>query len=99
MLEVIYNDSYSQLTLVNNLNKEGVVIVDDDFKVYGEISYEPYQPTNDDFLYLWQQAISTYFHIGEENEPLGAYRQNMFEKSLGAFKEWLEKGGEYRGQV
>jgi len=95
MLEIIYNDSYSQLTLVNNLNNEKVVIVDDDFKVYEEISYSNEQPSNDDFINLFTKALTTYFHIGQENEPLGAYRQNMFDKSIGAFKEWLDKGGMY----
>lgn len=95
MLEIIYNDSYSQLTLVNNLNNVKVVIVDDDFKVYEEISYSDIQPSNEDFIRAFKKAISTYFCIGKENEPLEAYRQNMFDKSLGVFIDWLEQGGMY----
>lgn len=95
MLEIIYNDCYSQLTLVNNLDNEKVVIVDDDFKVYEEISFSEIQPSNEDFINAFERALKTYFCIDNKKEPLKLYRQNMVDNSIGAFKEWLEKGGMY----
>ena len=91
MLKIIYNDSYSQLTIANNLNNEKIVVIDDDFKVYEEIDYSYYEPLNSELLLLWEKALLTYFCIKQKDKTLFEYRYNMFDKSLVAFKEWLNK--------
>lgn len=94
MLEVIYNDCYSQLTLVNNINNESAVIIDDDFKVYQSLSYNPFQPSDEDFKSMWENAVNTYFMLGKDDN-LKTYRENQAQQSINAFNEWLAKGGMY----
>ena len=45
MLEIIYNDSYSMLTILNNLNNECFNVVDDEFNTYETLTYNTFEPT------------------------------------------------------
>ena len=90
MLEVLYNDSFTQLSLVNNLNNESFAIIDDDFKVYETISYNPFEPTNEDILMFWKEATKTYFGIGKSDD-FKLWKSNQRKRSINAFHKWLEK--------
>ena len=96
MLETIYNDAYSELTLINNLNKETLYIIDSDYKVYGFISYNPFEPSNEDILDAWKRATSDYFELDNKTDHLVSYRASMKQRSDTAFKDWLdEDSGEH----
>lgn len=99
MLEIIYNDSYSQLTIVNNLNNERFEVVDDDFNAYEFLTYNPFEPTKEDLIYLFKQSLMKYFDLDNEEEHAIAksYRQNMFDKSMRAFMGWLNEHKELWG--
>ena len=99
MLEIIYNDSYSQLTIVNNLNNECFNVIDDNFNTYESLSYNPFEPTKEDLIYLFKNSLSAYFDLDskEEHAIAKSYRQNMFDKSLRAFIEWLNEHKELWG--
>ena len=92
MLEIIYNDSYSQLTLMNNLNNESLVVIDDDFKVYETLSYNPFEPNDDDLFIMWEKSIKRYFRIGKKDN-FTDWRKSMYEKSKELFMDWLKIGG------
>jgi len=93
MLKIIYNDSYSQLTIVNNLNNDCFNVIDDDFNKYESLSYNPFEPTKEDLIYLFKQSLMRYFDLDNKHEHVIAksYRQDMFNKSLTAFMEWLNQ--------
>ena len=99
MLEVIYNDCYSMLTILNNLNNECFNVVDDEFNVYETLPYNPFEPTKDDLLYLFQKSLSNYYDLENKEEHIiaKAYRQNMYDKSLRAYKQWLNEHKEMWG--
>lgn len=93
MLEIIYNDCYSQLTIINNLNQESFVVVDDEFNTYETLSYGTFEPTKDDLVYLFKQSLIRYFDLDNQVEHAIAksYRQNMFDKSMRVYKQWLNE--------
>lgn len=99
MLEIIYNDSYSQLTIVNNLNNECFDVIDDDFNTYESLSYNPFEPTKEDLQYLFEKSLSAYFDLDNKEKHIiaNSFRQNMFDKSMIVFKEWLNKHKELWG--
>lgn len=99
MLEIIYNDSYSLLTIVNNLNNECFNVIDDNFNTYESLSYNPFEPTKEDLIYLFKNSLSVYFDLDskEEHAIAKSFRQNMFDKSLMAFIEWLNEHKELWG--
>ena len=86
MLQIEHNDHLTQLTLINNLSNESLVVVDD-FKVYGSISYNPFEPTKTDLLQLWQKALEEYLNLNGHNPVLREWRQNTFNASIEAFKQ------------
>ena len=99
MLEIIYNDSYSMLTILNNLNNECFNVVDDEFNTYETLTYNTFEPTKKDLIYLFKQSLMKYFDLDNKEEHIIAksYRQNMFDKSMRAFMEWLNEHKELWG--
>ena len=99
MLEVIYNDSYSMLTILNNLNQESFVVVDDSFNTYETLTYNPFEPTKDDLIYLFENSLRTYFDLENKEKHIltSDYRRNMFDRSLELFKKWLNEHKEFWG--
>jgi len=95
MLEIIYNDSFSQLSIINKPNEEKVVVVDEDFKVYTSVDYGLFSPSNDDYKKMWRDAVYDYFKLGVDVDLLNDYRQRQSLNSVQAFDEWLDKGGMY----
>lgn len=83
MLETIYNDFRSQLTLLHAVDRGVIMVVTSDLKNFGEINYDVISPSNEDIIELWQKATSEYFgdnHIVKD----------LSDKD---FAEWLEKEG------
>lgn len=99
MLEIIYNDSYSQLTIVNNLNCECFNVIDDQFSTYETLEYGCFEPTKKDLISLFEKSLSTYFDLDNKERHIIAqsFRQNMFDRSMRTFLEWLNEHKELWG--
>lgn len=50
MADVLFNDEVSTLSFVHIPNQEALVIVDEGLKVYKTISYNPFEPSDQDLL-------------------------------------------------
>ena len=87
MLQVEYNDHLTNLTLINKLSDESLIIVDDTLKVYGKLSYNPFEPTKADLLHLWGEALKDYLNMGSSNPLMREWRENTYHRSLEQFKQ------------
>ena len=89
MLETLYNDPYLQLSFIHNVNKETLLVVDDDLYVYESISYNPFEPSNEDIAQVWEKTTTKYLRIGTEDN-LTAWRESQKAQSDKLFREWLK---------
>ena len=92
MLEVIYNDCYSILTIVDIQNDEGFAVIDSNFNVYETLSYNPFTPTKEDLICLFEKSLHDYFDLDNKHKSIIglSLRQKMFNQSLTQFKNWLK---------
>ncbi len=93
MLQVLHNDAFSQLTLMQNLNNETLQIIDDDFTIYDTISFNPFEPEDEELVDAWTKALKKYFRIGEEDKLI-EWRENMMARSIEEFKNFLQQSKE-----
>lgn len=92
MLEVLFNDSATNLTLVNVVDNEGLAIVDATFHVYATISYNPFEPSNEDLESLWDKALKDYLSLDDKaDDTLIKWRKSVYENSNKNFKEFLQQ--------
>ena len=98
MLETIYTDAFSDLTFIHNVNKETLLIIDSEFKVYASISYNPFEPSNEDILDAWKKASSDYYAFTGGDDKLYEYRLNMKTRSDEAFAKWLKEDSGYNDE-
>jgi len=89
MLQILFNDNYSQLSLIQNMNKEAIQVIDDDMKVYKSISFNPWEPEDEDIIAMWKESLEEYYQLKTDNPIWKEYRQSMFERSMKAFKQFL----------
>ena len=87
MLDVIYNDPVTRLSLIDNAEIEKAYIVDDSFQVYATIQYHDFDI--DELSETWQKTLEEYFEL-EEIDFLIDYRKKVIDKSIAAFKLFLE---------
>ena len=64
-----------------------LVVVDDDFKVYGSLSYNPFEPTKRDLLQLWENAFKEYLQVDNKEALWNEWRENTYHRSLEQFKQ------------
>lgn len=83
MLEVIYNDCYSQLSVVNDLHNETLSVIDDDYFVYGKVSYKGFAPTIKQVSEMFENALKKHLCIGAKKHD------TTTTKSMLSFKKWL----------
>lgn len=93
MLQVLHNDAFSQLSLIQNMNNETLQIIDDDLLVYDTISFNPFEPEDEELVDAWTKALKKYFRIGEEDKLI-EWRENMVARSIEEFKNFLQQGKE-----
>ena len=94
MLEILYNDNFSDLSLVVNNYKETTMIIDSDLFKYWEESFDY---TDMETLFKnWDNALLKYYRVGEE-DVLPKRREEMYNKSLKAFKQFLKEHREELG--
>lgn len=98
MLEVLFNDSATTLSLVNVVDNEGLAIVDTTFHVYATISYNPFEPTNEDLESLWDKSLKDYLSLDDKtDDTLIKWRKSVYEISNKNFKEFLMAEQEKKG--
>lgn len=90
MLQVLHNDAFSQLSLMQNLNNETLQIIDDDYYIYDTISFNPFEPEDEELIDAWTKALKKYFRIGEEDKLI-EWRENMMARSIEEFKKCLQQ--------
>lgn len=83
MFEIIYSDVVAGLTIMNNLNKECLEIIDQDYKVYGFVSYNPFTPSLADIEDAYETALLAYYD-GNQNavdKAIILWRESDFYKN------------------
>lgn len=90
MLDVIYNDPLTRLSLIENTDIEIFYIVDDSLQIYATIQY--YDFDIDEMLETWQKALAEYLKLEEIDFSLD-HRKMLAQKSTAAFKLFLEMYG------
>ena len=94
MLEILYNDNFSDLSLVVINDKETTMIIDSDLFKYWE---ETFVFTDTETLFKNRDnALLKYCRVGEE-DVLPKWREEMYRKSLKSFKQFLEEHKEELG--
>lgn len=90
MLEILYNDNHNALSFIHLVDKETLLIVDDDLKIYATISHNPFEPSDQDLIDAWEKATAQYYDIYCE-EITSEWRIESKKQSDEDFKKWLEK--------
>ena len=90
MLEVIYNDPFTRLSLIDNTDFEISYIVDDSLQVYATIQYHDFDI--DEMVETRQKALAEYLKL-EEIDFSFEHRKMLAQKSIQAFKLFLEMHG------
>ncbi len=95
MLQVLFNDLYSNLNFIVNLSDESVMIVDDDLKKHFEISFNPWEPEDEELIEEWTKAVKDYYQIDNgEVDTLTPWREAQVERSINSFKKYLKDSKE-----
>lgn len=83
MFEIIYSDVVAGLTIMNNLNKECLEIIDSDYKVYGFVSYNPFIPTLADIEDAYETALMTIYENNKNavDKAIILWRESDFYKN------------------
>lgn len=87
MLDVIYNDPFTRLSLIDNTDFEISYIVDDSLQVYATINYHDFDI--DEMLETRQKALTEYLKL-EDIDLSFVHRKMLADKSTQAFKIFLE---------
>lgn len=87
MLDVIYNDPFTRLSLIDNADIETTYIVDDSFQVYATIEYWKFDIN--EISEIWQKALAEYLQLEDIDDNI-TYRKMLADKSIQAFKLFLE---------
>lgn len=91
MLEIIFNDSTNNLSLVAINGDEGFKVLDNHCTIYAEMQNIGFDISRDDLIRLWITATDNYF-IDTINEPAHKmYLEKMKKLSLDSFKDFLNK--------
>ena len=88
MLEVIYNDPFTRLSLIDNADIETTYIVDDSFQVYATIEYWKFDIN--EISEIWQKTLEEYLQLEDIDETI-THRKMLAQKSIQEFKQFLEK--------
>lgn len=90
MMNILYNDIYSNLMFAVNLNDESVMIIDDDLQKHFEESFNPWEPEDEDLIDAWTKAVNKYFELDSNNDERSlTWRQGMAKRSIEGFKQYL----------
>lgn len=87
MLEVIYNDPFTTLSIIDNADIEISYIVDDSFQVYATIEYWKFDIN--EISEIWKKTLAEYLKLEDIDNTI-AHRKMLADKSIAAFKLFLE---------
>lgn len=90
MLEVIYNDPFTTLSIIDNTDISISYIVDDSLHIFTTIKY--YDFDIDEMLETRQKTLAEYLKL-EEIDFSFEHRKMLADKSTQAFKLFLEMYG------
>lgn len=90
MLDVIYNDPFTTLSLIDNADIEKAYIVDDELQIYATIEYWKFDIN--EISEIWQKTLEEYLKLEEIDFSLD-HRKMLAQKSTAAFKLFLEMYG------
>lgn len=88
MLEVIYNDPFTTLTIIDNYDEDEAIIVDSTLKLYAAIYYKDYD--TDTMLELWENSVNQNLELSKIDDTI-AHRKISAKNSIAAFKVFLGK--------
>ena len=99
MLDVIFNDCISDLSLILINGDEGFAVLDSKFEIYATISTNGIDTDRGDLEHLWFEATDKYY----ENQAGFSFLDSDFwssqkNKSIVNFSKWLDthfKGDDY----
>lgn len=91
MLEIIFNDSTNNLSLVAINGDEGFKVLDIHCTIYAEMQNVGFDITRDDLIRLWIDATDVFFSdtINEPNNK--KHLEKMKKKSLDSFKDFINE--------
>ena len=89
MLEVIYNDPFTTLSIIDNADIEKAYIVDDELQVYATIEYWKFDIN--EISEIWQKTLEEYLELEEEEiDFIIDYRKKVIDKSIKEFNTFIE---------
>lgn len=91
MLEIIFNDSNSYLSLVAINGDEGFKVLDNHCTIYAEMQNVGFDITRDDLIRLWNSATDNYFSDTINNPNHKKYLEKIKKLSLDSFKDFINK--------
>ena len=87
MLEVIYNDPFTTLSIIDNMSASYALIVDRTLYRYAEIFYKDFNSSK--MLELWENSVNQNLELKTIDNTI-TYRKMLADKSIAAFKLFLE---------
>lgn len=88
MLEVIYNDPFTTLSIIDNMSASYALIVDSTLYRYAEIFYKDFNSSK--MLELWKNSVYQYLQLEDIDDTI-TYRKMLAQKSIATFKQFLEE--------
>ena len=87
MLEVIYNDPFTTLSIIDNMSASYALIVDSTLYRYAEIFYKDFNSSK--MLELWENSVNQNLELKTIDNTI-TYRKMLADKSIKEFKQFLE---------
>lgn len=87
MLEVIYNDSFTTLSLIDNADIKTAYIVDDSLQVYATIEYWCFDIFG--ISETRQKTLAEYLQLEDIDETI-THRKMLADKSIKEFNTFIE---------
>lgn len=87
MLDVIYNDPFTTLSIIDNMSASYALIVDSTLYRYAEIFYKDFNSSK--MLELWENSVNQNLELKTIDNTI-TYRKMLADKSIAAFKLFLE---------
>lgn len=87
MLEVIYNDPFTTLSIIDNADIEKAYIVDDELQVYATIEYWCFDIFG--ISETWQKTLAEYLKLNEIDFTFD-HRKMLADKSIKEFNTFIE---------
>ena len=86
MLDVIYNDPFTTLTIIDNMSANYALIVDSTLYRYAEIFYKDFNSSK--MLELWENSVYQNLELKNIDNTI-TYRKMVADKSIEGFKQYL----------